>query len=582
MLSPEARAGATTLAVTAAAVAILEVLQRAAGAFDLRPWVNVLIVVAVFLATLALSVLRQRKERERRLGGALRCWPLPRMDEADPYRLGVFPLRRDLEGAHDAEYVSRGEVEDRLEDALPSSPFVLVFGPPRAGKSRTAFAATREALGEALVIVPRDGDGLRQLVELDPPLLSRRSRAPRWPRGSHAVLWLDGLTRYLEAFDANALEVLRAGKIPLTVVATIREDEYDAVLSGSGPEAEAGKAVVAAAQAFELPADGLGARLASSGKEEKAPAEADAERPAAERDPAIRDPLFAAPALLSAIAVAGIGLIGLTAGFEEPVPLSLSEQADEILQEAGAGVWGPEKADLHGTGEDSYLFAVAPEGSEDGSGESAPPSHEIRIYDQRGGTLEERFRFRPDADGAVFQYRGLDQLSGGSGEKLVGGYGFPAQASRALLPFIVYWDGGSSEYRIESLQDEPPELSQGVKPKPAARPYLHEYREQVTLRDNHQDLSLNGYRVQDFAITHDPDRLVSAVAIDPKTESEAGLVEVRGSILSVSGAKPTLIGCRFEDERPLVGSWSPGRDLQFEVLDPWEPYIATRNCVPDL
>src|SRR5665809_22959 len=132
------------------------------------------------------------------------------------------------------------------------------------------------------------------------------------------------------------------------------------------------------------------------------------------------------------------------------------------------------------------------------------------------------------------------------------------QASRALLPFSVYWDGGSGEYRIESLQDEPPELSQGVKPKPAARPYLHEYREQVTLRDNHQDLSLNGYRVQDFAITHDPDRLVSAVAIDPKTESEAGLVEVRGSILSVSGAKPTLIGCRFEDEPPLVGSWSPG------------------------
>jgi hypothetical protein len=259
------------LAVTAAAVAILEILQRAAGAFELRAWVNVLIVVAVFFATLALTVLRHRKDRERQLGAALRSWPLPRMDEAELYRLGVFPPRRDVAGPPDAEYVPRGDVDGRLHAALGKSSFVLVFGPARAGKSRTALEAARQILPDALVVAPRDAEGLRQLLELDPPLLSRRSRVPRWSRESRAVLWLDGLVRYLEALDDEVLDKIRDGSIPVTVLATIREDEYDVVLGGTGSEAEAAKAVVGAAQAFALPADGLGARLSSTGKEEQAP-----------------------------------------------------------------------------------------------------------------------------------------------------------------------------------------------------------------------------------------------------------------------------------------------------------------------
>jgi hypothetical protein len=579
---PEARAGATTLAVTAAAVAILEILQRAAGAFELRPWVNVLIVVAVFFATLALTVLRHRKDREGRLGAALRSWPLPRMAEAEPYRLGVFPPRRDVAGPPDAEYVPRGDVDGRLHAALGKSSFVLVFGPARAGKSRTALEAARQIHPDAVVVAPRDAEGLRQLLELDPPLLSRRSRVPRWSRESRAVLWLDGLTRYLEALDDEVLDKIRDGNIPVTVLATIREDEYDVVLGGTGSEAEAAKAVVGAAQAFALPADGLGARLSSTGKEEQAPPPEPAERPADTVDRALRDPLFALPAGLTAVVLIVIGLIAVTSSLEQPVPLPLAQQADQLVRGVGDRIFGPVQADLHGTGEKSQLFVAAPPASEEDAN-GVPPSHEIRIYDPRGDELEERFRFQPDVDGGVFQYRGLDVIAGGSGEKLVGGYGFYAEANRALLPFMVYWDSASGEYRMEALQDAPPELSQGVTPKPAARPYLHAYRERVTLRDSDEDLTLSGYRVQDFSITQEPDRLVSALAIDPKTETETGRVEVQGSNLSFPGGDPTLFACQFTggDRRPLVGSWSPAKDLQLELLEHWEPYIRTRECIPD-
>jgi hypothetical protein len=43
---------------------------------------------------------------------------------------------------------------------------VLVLGPPRAGKSRTALEAARAAIGaDAWLIVPRDAAGLRAVAD---------------------------------------------------------------------------------------------------------------------------------------------------------------------------------------------------------------------------------------------------------------------------------------------------------------------------------------------------------------------------------------------------------------------------------
>jgi hypothetical protein len=579
----EARAGATTLAVTAATVALLEVLQQTTGAFNPQPAISVLIVTSVFFATLALTVLRQRTERDQYLDGALRCWPLPRMEAADAYRLGVFPPRRDDSGPGASDYVPRGQIDDNLKAALPTSDLavVVVLGPPRAGKSRTAFEATSSALSDALVVAPRNSGGLRSILELDPPLFSRRSRSPKWSGSARAVLWLDGLTRYLKEIDANMLDHLRTSTIPVTVVATIREEEYDAALEGSGAETEAAKAIVGAGRGFRLPADGLGAGLASDGREVEPPAETTGPSDPLDAKSAqapTRDALFAGPAVLCLASLAAILIVSLTAGFSKSTPPSVSEQADDALRGAGGEVvWGPETADLHGSGQDSVLFVFSPASGDD----SPPPSEEVRIYDQRGDRLLERFRFRPSVDGAEFQFRALGEL-GGAGTKLVGGYGFPNEASFALVPFVIRWDSANGEYVIDGLQDEPPTLSEGVKPEPSARPYLRAYRQRVNLRDSESNRALNGYRVQDFAVQGDPDRLISALAVKPMADGEPGVVEVQGSILSLSGPDPTLVKCRFNEARPLLGTWSPGSLLQFEVLDPWKPFIEDRICEPDL
>lgn len=561
------RAAAAAAAVTLAAVAVLELVEQVASAFELRPWVNVLIVAAVALATLAASLIRQRGQRERELDSALRCWPLPRMAEVDRLRLGVFPLRRGAEGTPEAEYVGR-DLDGPIRDALRDRSFVLIVGPPRAGKSRTAFEAAREADGDALVVVPRDGDSLRALLELDPPLLSQRSRVPRW--GSRrAVLWLDELSRYLDALDADVLDALRDGDVPVTIVGTIRADEYRKALDATGSEAEGAKAVAAEARAFELPADDRAAELSTSGTESDPPLSRD-ERVAGDSTPVFRDPRVAVPAALCVAALAAIGLIALTIGIERPQPVPLAEQADDRLREAGAAVWGPVQADLHGTGQNSWLFVTAPRPA---AGESARPSHELRIYDAEGEKLVERFRFRPDVPGAEFQYRDLARLGGGGGAKLVGGYGFQSEASRALLPFIVLWDADSAAYRIEALQDEPPELSRAVPRTPESERYLDSYERRIELRDD--DAAISGHRVQDFWVSRDPPRIVTGVTFDPKTTSRPGRVEVRASILSFARGDLAVIPCRVV--RALLGPWSRS-DLWVELRDRWQ--ARTRRCVP--
>ena len=279
------RAGATSALVAGATLAALQIAQNSIGPFNPRPAITLLITVTVGLATLVTQRLRVRKERsdshlerERLLEGALRCWPLPKLSDVDPARLGIFPARRD--GGRRATPYVRRSVDDRLEEAVASSPFVLVVGPPRSGKSRTLFETASEALADPPLIIPKHREGLEQLLDLDPP---------PWSGRPNAVLWLDGLERYLESIDANALDRLEADSVKL--LGTIRADDYAAALAASGDPGEAAKAVAARARVFELPAEldeaeqragrelygdedfsgGLGARLSTSGTEEIRP-----------------------------------------------------------------------------------------------------------------------------------------------------------------------------------------------------------------------------------------------------------------------------------------------------------------------
>jgi hypothetical protein len=203
-----ARAGA----VFALTLAGLQVLQQVVGAFDPRASVSALIALTAATVTFALDRLRQGRqavnERDGRLDAALTFWPLRRLREVDRRRLGVFPPRL-LDGAPaDADYVPR-EIDARLRAAIRPGRFVLVLGPPRAGKSRTALEA---GAGDAWLIVPRDAAGLRALADVYPP--------PGAVLAEGTVLWLDDLERYVEALDAGVLDRILGYDPPPAVVAT--------------------------------------------------------------------------------------------------------------------------------------------------------------------------------------------------------------------------------------------------------------------------------------------------------------------------------------------------------------------------
>src|SRR5207248_3845318 len=210
---------------------------------------------------------------------ALRAWPLPTLRDAEPHHLGVFPASRGYGGSGGAmDHYVRRSPDDDVEQAVASSFFVLLYGPRLVGKSRTALEAARRALPDAVVAAPDNGDALVELFEPDSPLRSESRQV---------VLWLDGLERFVDALDRPALDELRDMECGVTVVATVRTDDWEELLRVGGQPGEGAKAVAARARAFELEQDldprergvaealfpdadlrdGIGPAVATSGKE---------------------------------------------------------------------------------------------------------------------------------------------------------------------------------------------------------------------------------------------------------------------------------------------------------------------------
>ena len=71
---------------------------------------------------------------------------------------GVVGVSRSIHLQHDPEppYVRR-EVDELLDRALQQQRFVLVVGPSKAGKSRSAIEAVRRHFPASRLVVPRDG-----------------------------------------------------------------------------------------------------------------------------------------------------------------------------------------------------------------------------------------------------------------------------------------------------------------------------------------------------------------------------------------------------------------------------------------
>jgi hypothetical protein len=599
-----ARAGAVGAVALGVAVALLQALQGVVGSFNPRWQVTALFALAGICASLLVQRLTVRRsearaaaERDALLRSTLRQWPVARLAETPDDQLGVFPrCRRDGDGPYAAR-----ELDEPLRDALRDSALVVIVGPARAGKSRTAAEATRAALPAARVVIPRNAECLRRLLEFDPPLDLR---------DDEAVLWLDGLERFLDALDGAALDQLT--QQGMRAVATVREDTWERFLTGDGQNAEATRALAARARVYQLPAKlksgehavasqlypgrdltaGIGVALATTGRDSEAPpprphAHVEQQRATRGRG-ALRDVLLVGPGGLGGAALIVIAILALVGEFEQPKPATIADQAQEARREGSVGsrqVVDAERADFHGSGEPSYFYVF-------GDAQDVTPaearSDELQVFDQQGDELERAFRFEPrpvmlgaGAEPALFQFRFIGDIDGDGADELVGGYGTPAIRGELLLPFAVDWDEDAQRYRVVSLAPKPARLASPARGDDVAG-LRAAYATPLNMTDVESKDKLAGYRAQDFAVSADPHRLVGAYVSDVRQAGSERLVELQPSNFGRTGGRPQVTPCKLIDSGPVmtVAPTAKARPLHLVTLEQWLKASKDRFCIP--
>lgn len=208
---------------------------------------NALVAIAIGATTAIVQRALARLSQRRALAGALRLWPPRRLKQAELAPLGVYPPYEP--NGRPSEYVKRPRDEDsEVRAALTSSDVVVIHGPHNAGKSRAASEAAKQVLEDDVVFVPLNADALRLIadrsVEMDLP-------------DKRVCLWLDGADRFVEALDARALQSLRQlapTKVGVKIVATIRTDQWNKLLSEGNGQSEAARALAAEATVIGLQA----------------------------------------------------------------------------------------------------------------------------------------------------------------------------------------------------------------------------------------------------------------------------------------------------------------------------------------
>ena len=172
---------------------------------------------------------------------------LPRVEDTDPYRLGATGSDyggSDNYGERDT-YVPR-RIDGELRDALQPGRLVLLVGPSKAGKTRTAFEALRSRWGHAQLVVPVVGT------------LERLAGHTRLRTTASAlVIWLDDLNRYLagdESLTPELLARLTARPGETLVLATLRSEERARLQDTTGEVSRDTRSLLDAAKptTFEL------------------------------------------------------------------------------------------------------------------------------------------------------------------------------------------------------------------------------------------------------------------------------------------------------------------------------------------
>lgn len=238
------------LLITVAGIALAS-SRDLASALHAPVWVTaVLICVGLGLAVWApiSDHLAARAEKTRQLGAAVRGgWPPPRLSAVDPYELGVTAStlaqhdRADSEALSRPPYIPR-RIDDALRGALRETNFVLVTGPSKAGKSRTALEIASDVYPDAFVLAPTSTNALSWLLNQELELQGR------------SLLWLDDLHDYLTtgAVDALSAHLFLDRENPAVIVATMRLLERERLLSASGGAARDAQEFLSRANEIEL------------------------------------------------------------------------------------------------------------------------------------------------------------------------------------------------------------------------------------------------------------------------------------------------------------------------------------------
>ncbi len=595
------RTGARGVAVGTIAIAILGVLQQAIGAFDPRPSMSAAIVAAVAFASLVTKRLGDRRREDREaaeLRRQLIVWPPRPLSEVDPAHLGAFPARRDL--GPNLPYVPR-TLDAELREAIEPGGFVLLHGPPLAGKTRTAHAAASAALPDARVIAPRSADALAELLALD----------STFDAGAARVVWLEDLGRYAEMLDPATIDDVvalgapasgRSAPAPAAIVATVRTDDWDALRAASGPAGLGARAVAAVARSFELPArlspaelvaaserypsveiaGGSGSAIASTGSDQTVPRPVPAPVLPTPRPHPLRDVQLAAPAGLTVAAVTVAGLIWALAGFSTPTAPPIADQIASINRAAAREGRRTERPtgsgalDLHATGGDaSYLFLFT---DRPGSGRS-PRADELRVYDVRDGYLRRSLRFEPREPGSRFQFRAATDVDFDGAIEVIGGYSQP-DARQALVPFAIDFD--DNRYELVPLVLGPPVLKRlelERRFRIPTRQYRPVYERSVAFTDRRDGTTLRGLRVQDFVVTSPRKRLVAGYFVQaPPSASDLAVLELQAGIFK-AGGRPRVQRCALADGTVATASLRLDRhDEPTEMQKSWAAASEQRDC----
>jgi predicted negative regulator of RcsB-dependent stress response len=180
------------------------------------------------LAGLGLKTARVITERRIESRRRLRAAPFRAARLIDPNllrRLGVDTEAPDvrellgLVGDQAADYAPRTidhGLRTRLTDAAPAKrvELIVVAGPSKAGKSRAALEAIRDAAPAAVVLAPRDPEALEELVALGPPLR---------PAADSYIIWVDDIELFARrdhGLNDEALDDLGRWHRGVAVVAT--------------------------------------------------------------------------------------------------------------------------------------------------------------------------------------------------------------------------------------------------------------------------------------------------------------------------------------------------------------------------